>query len=269
MRKFKKLILGADVAGIAAACVSGGKNTLIVDSSIVCGHEFTASYKSGRIKPQAEPSAYGKELLSKINENNLLNGEIISVPSVSGILSVMLLKSGTEVMFLTEVTEITPTKGGYNVTLFSKDGFENIFVEQILDVTANGIKHDTSSRLPWKRQYTAEVTNTGDTVADFSFENNGMFLERCAFNNEYIFGIDVLPDEDIFGARMRLHGVWQELVLNQLKNFELAMTASEFKYSLPEDYQKGYKVQIAENWIWYPSAAHSNLLSAFEGGVVL
>ncbi len=264
MRCFKTLIIGATALGIGKACTLNSEDTLVVDSSIICAHEFTACYKAGKINPKAPLSNAGKELLGKMQECNLIEDENISVPSVSGILAVMLLNSNSQVMFMTEVTNIEKTDKGFNVTLFSADGFTTVFAENIIDTTAKGTCHSLGEGLPYTMEYTAIVTKIRNTEINSSGEYLGAVLKRCRFEGEYIFSITV-SEEDFISAREALHNLWQKCVEKYLPDFELDMTAHEFRYSLP----KSYCASVDEGFLFCPSASYNDILSAFEGGALL
>lgn len=268
MRCFKTLIIGATAVGIGKACALNDRNTLLVDSSIICAHEFTACYKAGKINPKTSLSAPANELLSKMQECNLIENGNVSIPSVSGILAAMLLNSGTQVMFMTEVTCIEKTRKGFNVTLFSSDGFETVFTEKILDTAAKGTLHSLGESLPYTVEYTAIVTKIRNTEINSQGEYLGAALKRCRFEGEYVFSIPV-SCEDFLSARKTLHHIWQECVEKYLPDFELDMTAHEFRYSLPCEYNNGFIVSVEEGFVFSPSCAYNDILSAFEGGVTL
>ena len=268
MRCFKTLIIGATALGIGKACALNDPDTLLTDSGIICAHEFTACYKAGRINTETALSAPSEKLLSKMRECNLVEDGNISIPSVSGILAEMLLNSGTRVMFMTEVTHIEKTENGFNVTLFSSDGFETVFTEKILDTIAMGTLHSLGENLPYTTEYTAAVTKTENIRVNSEGEYCGATLKRCRFEGEYIFSIPVSGD-DIVEARKKLHGIWQKCVEKYLPEFELDMTAHEFRYSLPPEYGGGYTAEVEQGFVFSPSCAYNDVLSAFEGGAAL
>ena len=267
MRQFKILIIGATASGIGKAYKLNDTSTLLVDSGIICGHEFTASYKYGRIDERSPLSDEAIQLLSKIRECNLIENGDISTPSVSGILAVMLLNSGTQVMFMTEVTSVDKADGGFNVTVFSPDGFETVFVEKIFDTAAKGTFHTLGKSLPYKTEYSAMVTKIRNTEINSEGVYNGAYLKRCRFAGEYIFTVPA-ASENYIEARRHLHGIWQEYTREVLTDFELDMTAHEFSYTLPEEYT-GFSAIVEDGFVFAPSVAYDNILSAFDGGVRL
>ncbi|MDR1093162.1 MAG: FAD-dependent oxidoreductase [Clostridiales bacterium] len=267
MRNFERLIIGADAAGIGAACSARSRNTLLVDRGIVCGHDFTAAYKAYPLAYAERPSAEGSELLYGLRKANLICGGKVSVPAASGVLAGLLLKSGCRVMFMTEVVGIEYSGGAYRVTLFSNDGFETVHAAEIIDVTAQGTLHDGAGKVRIDRYCNALLTRLLETKeprpSDF------YTLYNCRFPSEYVYGIRVLDGEEYGGARRRLHETWRAHHKGALRGFEFAALASEFMYAFPDAGKDGYSAKISERRIWHPSPSHGDLLSAFEGGARL
>lgn len=265
MRYYKNIIIGATALGIGKACNLNSNSTLLTDSGMICAHEFTASYKTGAICKLTGLSDYSEKLLSKIKSCNLLYNGKLSLPSVSGILAEMLLESQTDVMLNTEISDIKKSDNGFSVTVFSKDGFETVFTENILDTSSKGTLHNYGKKLPYIIDYAATVTKTSNTDIDSSEKYCDAVLEQCRFDSEYIFSVSAI-EEDYIASRKKLHTLWQKYTENRLRDFELDMTASEFKYSLPEDFTEGYTADVTKNFIFSPSCAFKNILSAFERG---
>lgn len=268
MRYYKNIIIGATAFGIGKACSLNSNSTLLIESGMICAHEFTASYKTGTICNLTSLSAYSEKLVSKAKACNLLYNGKLSLPSVSGILAEMLLESQADVMLNTEISDIKKSDNGFLVTVFSKDGFETVFSENILDTSSKGTLHSYGEKLPYIVEYAAAVTKTANTDIDSSAKYSDAVLEQCRFDSEYIFSVSAVK-EDYIASRKKLHSIWQKYTENLLCDFELDMTASEFKYSLPESFKEGYSVNVTENFIFSPSCAFNNILSAFEKGSTL
>lgn len=260
LKSYDILIIGADVAGIAFASSRSNK-ILLVDRTMLCGHDFTVTYKVNRLKTPDNPSPMTTEFHNELKLRNLADDNgLISTPAVSGVLSERLLSSNAEVMFMTEITEIKYIDDSYSVKLYSPDGFETIIASVIYDFTATGVLHNKAVEVKIERYFTAMLTKADPNIPDVN-------LPRGRFTNEYIVQLPLNDSDDYISARKMLYNFWEIHRQTDLTGYELTASAPEFMYVFPG--LNGYHVAVSENWYWHPSAAYNDLISAFEGGVRL
>lgn len=248
------LVLGATFLGIGYAAAH--KDSIIIERGENPGPDFIGSADIAPINVNASHSYYAAALVKELEKRNLLdrNGNVHIYP-VSGVMSKFVLDNKIQLIMDTRVVSIDKTSDGFDVTVFSLNGFDTIHSKKILDTGA--ICKLKPKKSGFKKYVSASVLGGGeefDTITD-----SGLKI-RHGLHGQSVLSMTVDADCSYTEARLKLH----EFLSKNIKNSKIASFASEFMYEYNEI---GICKNIAENYLWVPSCSYQNLLAAFEAGI--
>jgi hypothetical protein len=251
-KQYDIAILGATFMGCGAALNS--ENRVIIESGGVFGPEFINNYKicpPVKITPKTKT---GKEFLRQLEGRNIVSplGDIYPVPAVYS-MSVFLREKPVDILFMTEVMEITKRDGVYHIRIYHARGFEAIAAKKIIDTNTFTKKANTAFMPGIKKNLNAVIHNPA-----------GNSMDRLNYNSAsrlYTYSLPVPFEKTRHEAIEELCGL--ESVFKG-RDMRISSIAPEFAYDIPSTHRV-----IDENFAWNPSAAYTNPAEAFDEGVLL
>ena len=252
MKKVQLLILGTTVLGVSMALKHD--DVLVVDDSMLIAPEFIHSYKpcvDMNLKDDVP------ELYHPMKKMNLItdDGRVHLIP-VSGILSEMLKKNGTDVKFFSTVLDVKRNEDKYTVKILNKNGIETVVADRIVDTTSEGIMHNLFSECKVSKYVCGMLVGPGGNSDD-----NYSFV-RGRFDGETILKLNLNSDCSFDDARIMMGDLWHR-IYKSLPDTRFATCAQRFDY----EFDGAVKVEIDENWIWNPSVSYGDIFTAFKEGM--
>lgn len=260
------LVCGATFAGLAAAlaAVEAGRSVIVIERTALSGSEFIEAFNPGM--GGGEPStSLGRHVRGDLIGRNLLNPEgIVHLPALHPVLCLYIKQYGVNVVFLTDIIEITQTDGQYNVLLYNASGFQQINVNGILDTSTERLSLPGQRYVPDKKWLNAylhhpQLLDAAALRAPMPFHDD-MAIVSGRFNFEVILQIAMDAKDDRQRARRKLHQIWMNRP-EEWASWTIAAVAGTFMSHLP-----CARVQIMNQWDWFPSAAFRNPLEALDRG---
>lgn len=257
------LVIGATFAGVGISSASK-HNTLIVEQASLPGHEFISSYRPGDNwnSPPRTPS--GKRFLEQLVQRNVLDESgLVHIPAVLPILCEYIKNEQLSLLLMTTITNITPHPNGYEVTMSHSSGLQTIIAGQIIDTTLQSLFHSEAAQPALVSKSINAMLHHPEPsgIRLESFDKRVSFV-KGRFHSEWILKVELALDDDWIAARRKLHDIWSGRP-EALRPWTIAATADTFELHAC----KGPAV-IRPNWLRLPSCAYSNLLEAFEEGVL-
>ncbi|TBL73922.1 hypothetical protein [Paenibacillus thalictri] len=276
------LIVGATFAGIGAS-LSMDRSFAIVERTTLVGHEFINSYRTGsdwKSVPEFPPTL---ELQKEFEEKRLLTLEgRVHLGGMAPIVFKQLLQSGKSgsVRFMTEVVGIARRADGYDVTLFDAGGIRTVWTNRIVDTTSDcrslpgrfpvkekavcAVLHNTNASVNAEANAATSIVtgfNAGAEKPGLSIPKE--FADRIspgAFASEAYLRLPIAPEADWAEARHTLNRFWADRPA-ELQDWTIAAVADEFAAVPARSCE-----ELDNGWLWMPSAAFENPLSAMDAG---
>lgn len=247
------LIIGASVAGTAAACgfSARGLRTAIVERAQMCASEFAdALHTVGNTMAYRPSTQEGQAFADELRQRDILSDDGISLPAVAPVISARLTASGTTLYAPACITAISSSGKGYEVSFASMGGIFTICACSIVDTTASFIT------APWfnlakpetTREYHANAVGTLPASPD---------VIRGARDDEYFVSVPV-NNGDFDAAR--------EALLERLTGTEAKMVIAPM---CADVYGASTGGQIADTLYHLPSASFGTVTAAYDAGAAL
>ena len=255
IRKYKRIILGATVAGIGAAA-KAPEDCIVLEESIGVGYEYINSYKIGGGWEYTTDTILKKEL---VHRKLLSHNHEIYLPPVAFVLYNLLQKSNINVLFLTKLADIRKSGNGYCLEIYNANGFSTIYADEILDTTYGRISLPDRAIAP-KQIYLNGLLNRKNECQEkiIPWSDKVRFKEVDG-RNELVFSIKI-ESYDWCDARKKIHNEWKSN-FDKAEGWTLSYVATEFDVC--------FESTVAEqdnNIVWLPSCQHKNLLDAWQVG---
>jgi hypothetical protein len=251
-KQYDIAILGATFMGCGVALNS--ENRVIIESGGVFGPEFINNYKVCLPAKIAPKTKTGKEFLRQLERRHIVSssGDIYQAPAVYS-MSIFLREKPVDILFMTEVMEITKKDGIYHIRVYHTKGFETIASKKIIDTTTFAKKADTAFMAGIKKTLNAVIYNPDANSMEWLSYNSASKL--------YTYSLPVPFEKTRHEAIEELCGLEAAF---KSKNMRISSIAPEFAYDIPSIHRV-----IDENFAWDPSAAYTNLIEAFDEGILL
>ena len=232
-------VFGTTFLGLGAALQM--ENVVVIEKGGLCAPKV--------VKPKTKQ---GKTFMEDLKSRGLVSetGEIYPAPTVY-VLSSYLKEKSIDILLMTETTSINRIEGYYEIMVYHSGGFETIYAKRILDSTTLGICHGASKKYQKQKQLNAIVYNP-----------DGSQLEGLSFNTQnglYTYTLPVHLEIDRYDAVEMLCGM--ENIFTE-SNLQISSIGSDFSYVM-----EPCREEVAEQFVWMPSTAFSNLVEAFDKGV--
>ncbi len=261
MTEYSTVIFGATISGIAAA-IEKPNDIIIIEESMLLGNEFIDSMniKSCNSRPQTESA---QSFSADLKKRGLLNenGELHVFP-VSGLLASYVRNNKANILLMTFVISVESCREGFLITIFNTDGYSELYAGKIIDTTSEGTFLQLPDNVQRNKYLCAMLhSDVGGNIEGYRDESASVLKGK--FTNEYVLKVNMKEEDDWVTARKTLHDYWSEHVKTVFKGWKIASVASTFAY----DFTAETSVEVQNKWIWKPSASHSDLISAYEGGI--
>lgn len=250
MKYYDTAVFGATFLGLGAALAL--ENAVVIERGGAFGAEFVNSYKVCEPGPVKTGTESGSRFLEDLKQRGLVSeqGDFYTAPAVY-VISSYLEEKPLDILLMTEVTEIQRVGDAYHITVYHGKGFEKIAVKRLLDTTALGIGHKSGKAFLGGRSLNAVLYNP-----------EGKEMEGLTYNPQnglYVYALPVgenMSRQDAVETLCSMEAQFAE------KHMKIVSIGSEFVCSM----QPCHK-EIAENFVWNPSAAYANPAEAFDQGV--
>ncbi|MNI07146.1 hypothetical protein D3C73_601510 [compost metagenome] len=254
------LIYGATFAGLGMAS-SLGKQAIVVERTSLVGHEYVNSYRPGHGLTKISVSDIGQALYSELAERNIVHEDgAVHLPGISPVLFHFIRKQGLDVRLMTEITDVKPTEGGYEVQLYNTSGTQSMKVRDLIDTTS--ICSSTSLYNPsLQGKRINAILNGPPLEAPLGDPKLGYELVQGGFASEVYLQFKVDYDDNWMSARNKLHQLWMNRP-EALRKWKMAAVADTFDIKV----NKGPET-VGSGWSWVPSCAYDNFMEAFEAGL--
>ncbi len=260
--EYEQLVIGATCAGLAGA-LARPEGTLLVEPSASIGWEFVEAIRPGTGWEDADQS--GKEaegLRRELIDRNILHQGRVHLPAIAPVLFKRLYDSSVHYLFLTDVLEVVPGAGGYEVALFGRSGLTKVRVRRILDTT-NGLVSRPAQQVEVTYRGIHAILNGSMREAQSERSRAGSQYRTVPgrFPSEVYLMLPLSNDDDDWPrARVRLHDFWTDRPA-ELLGADLATVAMRLaEKPVPADVRE-------RGWRHLPSASFDNPLQAFAAGV--
>jgi hypothetical protein len=270
----KNVIFGATYAGLAAA-MNAPTDTLVVDSCLQVGYEFTDSFRCAVAPDLSTADILARSFLGEARERNML--DIAGYPhsiQLSGLLAEWSIRQGVHLLLLSHVIEIVKNDHSFSVTLFNTQGSQTIETERIIDTTMPCIDRDKCVCPAISKSLCCLIKATDDPLcearADAGYASNKTRLLQNRPCGMRVLEMDLPMATDWQNARSRLLNFWFNRP-KTLRHDRLVHIATTFAYRLHQANDTLSQsiwggVKISDNWHWIPSAVQPDLFSAFARG---
>ncbi|MCU6792123.1 hypothetical protein OB236_08290 [Paenibacillus sp. WQ 127069] len=256
------LIVGATFAGIGVgACL--GENGLIVERTMLPGHEFINSYQPGKGWNIERQQPLAEQLQQQWRSKGLLTKDgKVHLGGIAPTVHKLLLDSKQPIRLMNEIVEVCPDKsGGWRVTVFDASGIRTLTAGRIIDTTSDC--RSAPGRYQAKAKFIGAAlhrTNTEEAQKEIPQAWQHAIIPG-AYDSEAYLQLPIDMGATWEQARYELFQSWSERP-EELKPWTIAAIADAFTYHV----SSGHK-QIAEGWDWLPSCAYDNPLEAIEAGI--
>lgn len=252
------LVYGATLAGIGIAD-SSSQNALLVEPSVLVGSEFIASFNPGECWEKTPVSQAAKKLREELKKRNLLSEEDrVHLPPIAPVLFNLIRTQNLKVQMMTKIIEVQPSAHGYNVTLYNASGLHKVEVGRIIDTTST-CASCSSYEVDIQYRKLNAMLHCAQPLSP-EFEDETINLVYGMLPGELILKFKLGVNDSWIEARDKLHHYWMNRP-GVLQPWTLATVADTFEVGAA----KGPHL-VANDWLWLPSCAYSNLLGAFDAG---
>lgn len=251
MKLYDTAIFGATFLGLSALMKC--KNSILIEKGGCMGTDFVSCYKVCPAYHSVPVTESGKVFYRDLLNRKLISaqGDIYPSPIVY-VLSSYLKETDADLLFMTDITDISKKDGFYLITVFHANGFEQIGARRILDTTVEGILQNCGGSVPTKKTLNSVIYNPDQHLME------GLsYLPSCDL---YIYELPA----DLSDSR----DVCVEKYMSRSKLFhehsmKIYSIASDFSYTMTPCHTKA-----DENFFRDPSAAYPTLLDAFDRGIL-
>lgn len=257
----KVLVIGATFAGIGLAQKLGSQ-ALLVERTMLVGHEFINSYRPGHNWNRTPQSILTEQLREQWISRNLLNDVGgVHIGGLAPSVYKLLLDSRLSLRLMTEVLDVMPrSEAGYEVTLLDATGVRYINVDQIIDTTSEC--RSAGGKVPMGPKFIGAVLHRETEVLaslDGPEEHKELLTAGLFASEAYLqFPVDSSSTWEI--ARYQLHHFWKSRP-ESLRSWTIAAMADVFSLQAQAQH-----VKIGEGWLWMPSCGFDNPLHAMDEG---
>ncbi|WP_127588664.1 hypothetical protein [Paenibacillus koleovorans] len=259
----KVLVIGATFAGIGLARRLGSQG-LLVERTMLVGHEFINSYRPGHNWNRTPRSTLTEQLREQWVSRSLLNeAGGVHLGGLAPTVHKLLLESRQPIRLMTEVLEVRPrSEAGYEVTLLDASGIRCICVEQIVDTTSEC--RSAGGKMPLGSKFIGavlhrETASSAEQSPDIPAEHAELVTSGLFASEAYLqFPVDASSTWDM--ARDQLHHYWKSRP-ESLRQWTIAAMADMFSVRTQAQH-----VKLGEGWIWMPSCGFDNPLHAMDEG---
>jgi hypothetical protein len=259
----KVLVIGATFAGIGLARRLGSEG-LIVERTMLVGHEFINSYRPGHNWNRTLQSTWTEQVREQWVSRNLLNeAGGVHLGGLAPTVHKLLLESRQPIRLMTEVLEVRPrSEDGFEVTLLDATGIRCIGVDRIIDTTSE--LRSAGGTVPLGPKFVGAVlhrdsASLAEESPDIPTEHAGLLTAGCFASEAYLqFPVDASSTWDM--ARDQLHHYWKSRP-ESLRPWTIAAIADVFSVRTQAQHTK-----LGEGWVWMPSCGFDNPLHAMDEG---
>jgi len=240
-RYYDTAVLGASFMGLGVAMQT--ENTIVIEKGGTFGSEFVNSFRVCKPGIQLPSTEMGRAFWQELKSRGLISeeGDIHAGPTVY-VLSKYLMEKQTDILLMTEVTDIKKVDGYFQITLYHAGGFEEILAGNILNTTAFGIGQKYLNAIVYNPKHCKSEGisyNTANNLYTYSLS-----VEQSTSRAE---AIEMLCEREEAFKEMEI---------------SIASIASDFAYDVPQ-----CRKEVEEHFTWIPSAGYGNLLEAFDAGI--
>ena len=245
-------ILGATFLGLGAALKM--KRAIVIEKGNFFGAEFINSYKVCKSKLIHSKTELGDHFVRNLRSRKLIseNGDIYQAPAMY-VLSEYLKEKSIEILLVTETIEVKRENGDYYITVYHAKGFETIVAKTLLDTTLDGIGvREKEGRKLCK------------TLNSIMFNPKKNMIDNLSYNMAsglYTYVLPISLEKTKFEAMEDFFAMGNMLYANDMK---ISSIAPEFSYHLDP-----FEREVENGHIWNPSVAYTNLVEAFDMGVLM
>ncbi|GAA3413530.1 hypothetical protein ACFFNY_06645 [Paenibacillus hodogayensis] len=263
MKYYPLLVVGATFAGVGIA-IAAKRETLIVEPFSQPGSEFISSYRPGEHWENPARTYPGKRLLEQLEQRNVLDeNKNLHIPAVLPVWCQYICKEHLSLLLMTTITNITPHPDGYEVTMSHTSGLQTIVAGSIIDTTSHGLVHLGAVQPALiSKSINAMIHNPEPSGSMPEPFDKDISFVKGRFDSELILKVELAFDADWISARRKLHDIWRDRP-EALRPWTIAATADTFELHAGRG-----AAEVSPNWLRLPSCAYSNLLEAFEEGVL-
>ena len=246
MKRIKTLLIGATCFSVGYAMEH--KDCLILEKGVWACSDFSSSLYAS-VTANTPTTAFGKQFVDTLKNANLLNeqGEIHVLP-IADVLCDIIVKQHISVRFEASFISANKRSGGYEVVFFTREGFEKILCEKIIDTRS--YENDGNSGKFYCASVKTERAVEGVDGLTFLKESVGGFILKQ----------DLSEKEDYPQAR--------EKILRAIQENGLNVSVYAFAEKFGFYYDKPLCVEKSENYFFVPSLSFGNILAAFENGIL-
>jgi hypothetical protein len=255
-------IYGATFAGLAIASAAPDE-TFLAEPTALVGKEFIASFNPGDCWENPLISDEANALRDDLLRRNLFseNGRV-HLPPIAPVLFQLIREKNLNVKMMTKIVDVQPSSNGYEITLYNSSGLQKIEAGWIIDTTAT-CASNPAYQAPAEYRKINAMLHCADPQELTEWEGESVELAPGLFPGEVILKLNVDVNDGWIEARQKLHEYWLHRP-KVLSPWILAAVADSFEIGVANGAH-----EIADNWTWFPSAAHANLLQAFDAGQLL
>ncbi|WP_028611600.1 hypothetical protein [Paenibacillus harenae] len=250
------VIIGASFLGLGLASRLG-PDALVIEPSNGVGNEFIRSFKLSDRK-YAPLTASGIELLRELIRRNVTDGEgRLHLPGMMPVLIKHITGQKLDVRMQTQVVEMHPRDGKFEVMCYDASGFRRIVADRLVDTTSRCVTKNDRGRV---RAKSLNMMLLGSPGTHHSEGLSEYPIYQGHFPNETVLKFAVDPMDDWITARRKLFDFW----LNRpepLRPCAFVTHADEFDMELDT-----MQAPIQPGWDWLPSAYYANPLEAYDQG---
>ncbi|KRE99823.1 hypothetical protein ASG89_27205 [Paenibacillus sp. Soil766] len=259
----KVLVIGATFAGIGLAQKLGSQ-ALLVERTMLVGHEFINSYRPGHNWNRTPQSILTEQLREQWVSRNLLNeAGGVHIGGLAPSVYKLLLDSRQSLRLMTEVLDVRPrSEAGYEVTLLDATGVGYISVDQIIDTTSEC--RSVGGKVPLGSKFIGAVLHRETATfveesLDVPIEHAELLTGGLFASEAYLqFPVEATSSWDM--ARDQLHHYWISRP-EPLRPWTIAAIADVFTVRT-----HAQQAKLGEGWVWMPSCGFDNPLHAMDKG---
>ena len=255
-------IYGATFAGLGIA-IANPNETFLAEPTSLVGSEFIASFNPGESWEKPLISEAAIDLQNDLIRRNVLseNGHV-HLPPIAPVLLQLIRTKNLNIKMMTKIVDVQPSPKGYEITFYNSSGLQKIEAGAIVDTTAT-CASSPAQQVPIQYRKVNAMLHCADPQKLPKLEDESVELVAGLFPGEVILKLDVDENDGWIEARQKLHEYWLHRP-KVLSSWILAAVADSFEIGVLTGSH-----QVANSWTWFPSAAYSNLLHAFDAGQLL
>ena len=260
-------ICGATAVALGIASQNTDK-AFIVERTGLVAKEFIDCYNPGALEWKAL-SPLGVNLKKELKQRNILDeAGRVHIPAVASVLFKLIQDTGVNILLVTEIVEIKKTEELYEITLYNNSGFQKVTADKIIDTTSiEGTNKKKKEEYICSKSINAILHSKDEETFNFNHpdinSNEKVSYQQGRFTKEVILKYRLSLEDHWITARHKIHSYWQNRP-SFLDKWQIASIASTFEVVLKEK----VNCEIDDKWKWMPSSGYSNLLEAFEAGIV-